>query len=195
MKHSNFIWLLTLWAAVSCQSQPLSIAFDGYTLMFPITVGAAVDRYKFSYSPPGYYYRKQGPQTVSINMAYKPGDYDDEHQPQDVLYNREVTAYVFTYDGDESKPDAVKKQVEALCRCRLTCSEDSLSPDRDPAFLPSTIKRLPREGKHTYAIAQLGNDVVVGFRNKPTFKGEVIPEVKFFYKQTPEQIRRAMMTY
>ncbi|RIV18670.1 hypothetical protein DYU11_27250 [Fibrisoma montanum] len=195
MKQSTLLWLFTICAATSCQSQPSSIVFDGYVLVFPITVREAVERYKLSYSPPGYYYRRQGGQTLSIYIAYNPGDYDNELQPKEVLYDREVISYVFTYDGDESKPDAVKTKVEALCRCRLTFREDSLSPDRNPVFLPSTIKQLPRQGTHSYATAPLGNDVVVGFRNKPNVKGEVIPEVKFFYRQAPEQIQKAMMTY
>ncbi|RIV19477.1 hypothetical protein DYU11_25630 [Fibrisoma montanum] len=89
----------------------------------------------------------------------------------DGLFSREVISYVFTYDGKQVNSELIRQKVEALCRCRLKCREDSLTPDRNPVFRPSTIKRLSREGTHRYATAQLGNDVVVGFRNKPNVKG------------------------
>lgn len=154
-----------------------------------------MDRYKLSFNAPGYYYRREKAREMSINIVYNGSDYHDEHQPKEVLYDRDVISYVFKYKGEVVQPDSVKLNVERLCKCKLTFITDSLSVERDPGYQPSIAHLMPEKGRHYYGLASLSKDVTIGFRNKPNYTREVIPEVRFFYKQSAAQIRRGMTQY
>ena len=193
--YTLLILSVLVGTTVACQSQSILISFDRETLTFPITVKKAVERYKLSFNSPGYYYRKDATREISLNIAYQASDYYNEYQPKEVLYDREVVSYVFKYDGSKVKSDSVRMSVERLCHCKLMFIADSLSAKRDPGYQPSVASLMPQGGRHYYGIANLNQDVVVGFRNKPNFKGEMIPEVRFFYKQSPDLIRRGMTQY
>lgn len=182
-------------STVACQSQPVSITFDNETLVFPITVHDAVEHYKLSFNSPGYYYRKEATHKMSVRIDFRDSDYYNEHQSEEVLYNRQIVSYVLEYDGSKIESDSIKLKVERLCHCKLTFNVDSLSALRDPGHQPSIVNMLPQGGQHIYATAMLSQDLVVGFRNKPNYKGVVIPEVRFFYKQSPALIRHGMMAY
>lgn len=191
-----YCFLGLLISITACQSQPAVIEFDGEKLAFPITVKEAVGRYNLSFNPPGHYYRNGGLKNLSINIAYRAGDYDDEHQSEEVLFDRNVVSYVLQYNGDKTPFDSLRQKVERLCHCKLTFVTDSLSPERDPGFKPfprSIQDRLPQKGLHYYAVASLNKEVAVGFRRRPTWRGENIVEVQFFYQQSPADIRHGMM--
>lgn len=174
----------------------MKIEFDGETITFPTTVEEAVRRHQLSFSAPGYYYRQDDSKEMVINIPYQASDYRDEHQAKEVLYDRNVVSYVFKYKGDRVPFESLQRQVESLCRCKLTFVTDSLSPEKDPGFqtFPAEIKqRLPQKGLHYYATAPLSKDVTIGFRRRPSWRGEDIPEVDFFYRQSPAEIRQRMM--
>ncbi|WP_461090314.1 hypothetical protein [Spirosoma gilvum] len=182
----------SLTACQSQSSQPVSISFDRESLAFPITVEEAFNRYKLSFRSPGYYYRKDEGREMSIDIIVHSGDYWNEHQPKEALYDRDVVSYVLLYDGKKISSDSVRHNVERLCHCKLTFSTDSLS---DAQKKEPIARLMPDGGRHHYGLAKLSEDVTVGFRNKPNFRGASLPEVRFFYKQSATEIKRGMSQY
>ncbi len=188
---------LLIGTMLACYGQPITVNFDGKKLLFPVSIKEASTLYQLSFTPPGYYFRNDQNSKMVVYIDYHPEDYNNERQSKEALYDRQVVSYVFTYDTMSTSPDSIKRKVEQLCHCKLSFQADSLSADKDAGYSQKSAlsKLLPQAGQHSYAIASISEDVVVGFREKPNYEGKTIPEVRFFYGQSPAQIRKGMMQY
>lgn len=174
-----------------------SISFNGGDWVFPITVGDAVNRYNLFYKPPGYYYSedKQG-NTVSLEFAYQTGDFNNEHQSRETLYNRGVHTYVHSFKFRPERIDSFRHALENQFRRKMEMHSDTQKFGLDK-LMTTMQNKLPESGIVNYGLMQVDSMLTIGLRKRPVLAKNDINriEILIFYNREEDRIEKRMLGY
>ncbi|GAB4008424.1 hypothetical protein GCM10028808_14490 [Spirosoma migulaei] len=184
---------------VTCKSapdKPIAVNFNGGTWVFPLTVGDAVKRYSLAYKPPGYYYTEMdNGSTVDLGYSYQPGDFFNEHQAKEVLYNREVNTYTHTFPFRSGLIDSLHRVLEVQFKRKMVMCVDTQRFGLN-RMSESLRRSLPNEGTVPYELMRVDSLLTIGLRHKPNLtKYKQAIEVCLFYNQLQAKIKARMIGF
>ena len=191
-----FSAFLLAMTCISAPDKPIAVSFNGGTWLFPLTVGEAVKRYSLAYKPPGYYYAEMSNgSTVELIYIHQPGDFDNEHQAKEVLYNREVSSYVHTFSSRSGLIDSLHRALEAQFKKKMVMHIDT---QRFGLKTMSTSLKnsLPNGGAVPYELMRIDSSLTIGLRYKPNLsKDKQAIEVYLFYNLLQDKIKTRMISF
>lgn len=181
-----FAFLLLM---VTCQATPKSCSFTYKTLLlcYPLTVGEAVKQYKLSYKPPGFYYRDLSDSTQFVlDYAYSSGDFDNEYQPENTLYERVVNTYEFSFPDSTGRFDSKRLEIESLIGSKMEVSEQQIGVAK---ILPaSSIDRYPDKGFFKLAEGQTKDNIRVFLREIPRAANRQKKMLQLFFFKNKDSV-------
>lgn len=83
-------------------------------IRFPATVEEAVIHYNLDYKPPGFYFKILNQQHAELILTYhyNRSDFNNEYQPKETLYPRELNSYLFRFPEKKGLQDSLKTALE-----------------------------------------------------------------------------------
>ncbi|GAB2604718.1 hypothetical protein [Spirosoma areae] len=192
-----FCACLVVLTCKSAPPKPITVSFNGNKWQFPLSVGEAVKQYNLSYKPPGHYYTEsQTGSVVTLEYLFQAGDFDNEHQPKEVLYDRQVHSYIHSFPFRPGLMDSLRHVLEAQFKQKMVMDSDTqrFGLTKLPANLQNM---LPDGGSVTYGLIRADSSLKVGLRKPPTFSksSPQFIEVLFLYNRSEEQIEKRMISF
>ncbi|MBO0929982.1 hypothetical protein [Fibrella aquatilis] len=186
MKHILLILVLTTHL-IRVTAQP--IQYRGVKILFPSTVKGACERNKLGFKPPGFYYAQLADSVImSLGYVYTMADFYNETQPASVLYDRQLTTYLFKFEDKTGRFEVEQKNLEMLIGRRLTLSNEEGSSSIN--YTSEKRKQMPVFGNFRLARGATKDGVFVFLREVPrlSYKQKPLLQVFFFKNIPPEEI-------
>ena len=173
-----FIWALIGGQPVEPATCPVN--YGGMNLCFQTTVGVAVNQYKLRYTAPGHYYTVLPDGTTCV-LHYKSflGDFIDEYQPQTVLYDRIVNAYVFKIPYSEGRFEKEMHKLESLTGSKLTVSKQTIKIVE--MMSKEEIADMPTQGTFSLVEGSTKDSVRIFLREVPRLSDRQLKEIEVIF--------------
>jgi len=168
--------------------EPYSFYFANKEWLFPSTVEEAVKKHSLNYKPPGYYYRVYPPgEEVILSYHSQANDFDNEYQPKETLYYRELDSYVFRYNEEPGLYDSLKVSLEHTYKNKFVLTQ---------GMKDFGIFDFPLEKNFEYNFLTVNPCLTIGIIASPATKKtnrKVI--VRFMYNLSVGQMGTALGNY
>jgi hypothetical protein len=170
-------------------SQPkhATITFGGEKWDFPSTVEEAVSAHGLLYKPPGYYFRAN-PTGMKVIVMYHdlPGDFNNESQPKEKLFNRDLHSYIFRFDEKAGLFDSLKLDLEDTYKKKFVLTTSF----RDKSLF--TKRTIPSE----HLFLTVNDNLTIGIEQSPPDRiHDRFVAVRLMYNLSLAEMGRQMGNY
>lgn len=152
--------------------------FLGWEINFPSTVGDAVKMHKLDYKPPGFYYKNfnKNKSELIIDYIYIKSDFNNEYQPKETLFPRELNSYIFRFSERHGLRDSLKTILEKKYEKRFI-SKSGINP-------ANSVNKQEWD----FSFLEINSCMTVGITSSPASYSKRYVLVRFFYN-VPERQR------
>lgn len=166
---SAIIYTFFVCAAFKCWSSndQQVIDFAGQKWTFPSTIGQALKEHKLDFRPPAYYYKNYpSGMEVIVNVNVENGDYNNESQPKEALFDRSVNSYIFRFPSSQKTYDSLRSHLENEYKSKFVLTRGR----KDAKTLPESKMEF------AYDLLKANEKLVIGIH-----KSETLVVVRYFY--------------
>ncbi|GLU54371.1 hypothetical protein [Dyadobacter frigoris] len=163
-----------------------TISYMDWKMIFPSTVGDAVKAHQLDYKPPGFYYKNLSKNNgeVILTYKYKLSDFNNEYQPKETLFPRELDSYIFRFPEKPGLQDSLKIALEKTYGKKFQLTKAASSP------------KAVKVQKYDFLFLSVNSCTTIGITSSPEMqKSDRKIVVRFLYNHSPEEQISAMRGY